>query len=192
MKLLICSDLHGSLSSGEAIKAIVTKFEIDHILCCGDFLYNGARNVVPADYNPNELSKILNTFSSLLVGIEGNCDSRVDKMVLNFPIKLFAGFKFNDYEIFATHGDDEALLNFTPKENEVIVKGHTHVPYMIKNENGGILLNPGSMTFPKGSLGKTFIIIDEYDIILYEYEFTDAFYIIKSFSLKDSNLSFNK
>jgi predicted phosphodiesterase len=54
---------------------------------------------------------------------------------------------------------------------------------MYKNEDGGIVLNPGSMTFPKGSLKKSFIIMDDEDIKLYEFDYNnDGIEVLNTFS----------
>ncbi|WP_322922312.1 metallophosphoesterase family protein [Paenibacillus campi] len=79
------------------------------------------------------------------------------------------------------HGDggfrgstpDRAFHAFTPAEVDVIVFGHSHVPYAEQRE-GVLLFNPGSPTDkrmqPRYSYGKLFIEADE---IRYEHYFFD-------------------
>lgn len=184
MKILICSDVHGSLNAGNTILQICKDFNIEKIFHMGDFNYNGARNEVPSDYNPKKLTEIYNLLSDMIVAVRGNCDSKVDSMVLSFPLPIIQCIKVDEMNFFLTHGDDESIFDFTPTQNETIVKGHTHIPMIIKNDLSGFIINPGSMTFPKGKIGKSFIIYCNNVFTLYEFENDDKTYkIIKKFDL---------
>lgn len=182
--ILVCSDVHGSRRAGEAIIDLNKKYNFEKIVILGDFLYNGPRNKVPTDYDPNHLISVFNSLKDKIIAVRGNCDADVDLMVLDFEISKERIMKFKDYTMYLTHGDVETIYSFSPKKSEIILKGHTHLPELLINDEGGILLNPGSMTFPKGQLDKSFIIIDENDIILYEfnYDSSDKYEILRTFS----------
>lgn len=184
-KILIVSDIHGSKRAGDLIKSLDDKYNFLKIVILGDFLYNGPRNKVPTDYNPNYLIDVFNSLKDKIVAVRGNCDADVDLMVLNFDIPKSHEFILKESKFYLTHGDVESIYNFEPKNNELILKGHTHLPVLFKNEFGGVLLNPGSMTFPKGDLDKSFIILDDQDIVLYEfmYDSSDNIDILRTFSL---------
>lgn len=173
MKILVCSDIHGSKNAAELISNLDNEQKFDKIFLIGDLLYNGPRNYVTEDYDPNSVFKILNTLKDKIVAVRGNCDADVDLMVLEFSLPIMKIVKVNDKTYYLTHGHEEIFMN-EPKENEIYIKGHTHLPLMYKSSNGGIILNPGSMTFPKGKLDKSFIIIDDNDIKLYEYKYNNS------------------
>ena len=183
MKILVCSDIHGSRRAGEYIVNLDKKNNFDKIIVLGDFLYNGPRNKVPVDYDPNSLISIYNSIKEKIVAVRGNCDADVDLMVLDFNIPKLRILKLDQYNLFLTHGDDTSIFSESPKYKEVYLKGHTHLPLMYKNEDGGIVLNQGSMTFPKGSLKKSFIIMDDEDIKLYEFDYNnDCIEVLNTFS----------
>lgn len=58
--------------------------------------------------------------------------------------------------LFLTHGH---LYNSTKrpelKEGDVIAHGHTHVP-VAELQDGVIIFNPGSMTFPRNGLPRSY------------------------------------
>ena len=123
--ILVCSDIHGSKRAGDLIKALDANYNFEKIIILGDFLYNGPRNKVPSDYDPNYLINVFNSLKSKIVAVRGNCDADVDLMVLKFHIPKFREeiIKINgiDCKFFLTHGDIEDLYNFEPKNNEIII-----------------------------------------------------------------------
>lgn len=181
--ILVCSDIHGSRRAGELIKELDAKYNFDKIVILGDFLYNGPRNKVPTDYDPNHLISVYNSMKNKIIAVRGNCDADVDLMVLDFEIPKESVIKLDGTTMYLTHGDIESIHSFVPKKGEMILKGHTHLPELYSNDLGGIIVNPGSMTFPKGALDKSFIIIDD-DIILYEFDYDsfDKYSILRTFS----------
>ena len=57
--------------------------------------------------------------------------------------------------------DNKNEYGWFPKENEIILMGHTHYPLLIKTTQNGILLNPGSVGQPRdGNLESSFAIIN--------------------------------
>ena len=89
MKLLVVSDIHGSLFYTKKMVEIMEKEEVDKVILLGDLYYHGPRNPLPKEYNPMEVSKILNSLKEKLICIKGNCDAEVDEMI--------SEFKFNDH-----------------------------------------------------------------------------------------------
>ena len=160
MVYLVISDIHGCASN---LKTVLEAFEnkYDGIICCGDFLYHGPRNGVPAEYDPKETMALLEKIRGRIVGVRGNCDGEVDQMVLNFPLlsdnQTLPFMKKGEMKkIFIHHGhkySSEELMRLIP-EGSVIVSGHTHVT-VLKQADGYIWLNPGSVSLPKGEDGKT-------------------------------------
>ena len=89
MKYLVVSDIHGSLFYASKIIEIMKKENIDKLILLGDLYYHGPRNPLPKEYNPMEVSKLLNSLKDQLICIKGNCDAEVDEMI--------SEFSFNDH-----------------------------------------------------------------------------------------------
>lgn len=162
MKLLVVSDLHGSLYYGKKALELFETEKADKILFLGDALYHGPRNPLTKDYNPKELAELLNEYSDKIIAVRGNCDSEVDQMVLDFPMMadystLFLGSRI----IFASHGHIYNKSNMPNIESgSVFIHGHFHLP-MTEIYNGMYYLNPGSISLPKENNPNSYGIIDE-------------------------------
>lgn len=193
MRILICSDIHGSKRACLYIKSLMEENNFDYLFLLGDNLYNGPRNYVECDYDPKSCYEILNLFSDKIVACKGNCESDVDLMVLNFKMPKFNALKFNNKIFYLLHGDDDTYDIKTLNKDEILIKGHTHVPLMIEL-NKGVYLNPGSMTFPKGSLDKSYMILDDLDVKLVEFDYdkNDQPFIIKERYFSKEKKIFNK
>jgi uncharacterized protein len=159
MKVFIVSDIHGRLLVAKRLKEIILAYDPDRILFLGDYLYNGPRNGVPSDYDPLGVCTILNEFSKKAVGVRGNCDSRVDAMLLDFPIKDNVYLHLNGYRLDLFHGDEYSAKRLRTKPGDILVSGHTHVQ-VLSHENGFIQLNPGSPSFPKNGNAPSFAVFE--------------------------------
>ncbi|PLV59838.1 phosphodiesterase [Thermotoga sp. KOL6] len=162
MKIVVLSDTHGEFSATKRALELAGKF--DEIWHLGDVLYHGPRNPLPADYNPKELTSLLKRYRVRY--IRGNCDADVDVRFLGIPEMPRIGMEFlEDVKVLLLHGDqfeyeesDTVKLAKTYR-CDVILFGHTHVP-LIERKEGILILNPGSPSLPKSSVGPTFGIID--------------------------------
>lgn len=168
MKYLVVSDIHGSLNGAKAIVEKMQKTGADKAVILGDILYHGPRNALPEDYNPMEVSEILNKISEKIIAIKGNCDAEVDQMILNFNLNDSAFLMLNNKEVLLTHGQ-----NINPEkpakisEGGVILYGHFHK--ISKNViNNVIYINVGSIGIPKGGTVKCYSILDENGIKFYD------------------------
>ncbi|MBR3359037.1 MAG: phosphodiesterase [Solobacterium sp.] len=166
-KLLIVSDIHGVVSGMEIVMEAVTLHNPEIILCLGDELYHGPRNDIPEDYAPKKVIPLLNALSERILAVRGNCDAEVDQMVLNF--RLMEDYKileFGEHTICMTHGhvyDPE----HTPEEYfDIFLSGHTHMPGISKREDC-IVVNPGSVSMPKGGSPRTYAVMTEDSISIY-------------------------
>jgi uncharacterized protein len=159
MRILVASDLHGRLSRIEELETWFKTLAPEKILLLGDYLYNGPRNGVPTDYDPMAVSQKLNLYKDLIIGVRGNCDSRIDDDLLAFPLEDNRRFTLGDYTFDLYHGDAFSLKNLHPEAGDLLLSGHTHI-YVLKKENGFIYLNPGSISFPKNGNPPTFALID--------------------------------
>ena len=164
MKYLVVSDIHGDASSVEFIKNIYEKGNFECILNAGDILYHGPRNDLPKDYNPKLCIKLLNELKNNIIAVWGNCEAEVDQMVLDFKINKDIDLNINNMKCHMEHGHH---LDLYEGKADIIISGHTHIP-VLKRENNIIYLNPGSISIPKGGFERSYAIIDDKKITIYD------------------------
>lgn len=162
MKLLVMSDVHGSLAGLERALEKFGEERTDYILSLGDLLYHGPRNPLPESYNPKEVAARLNAYKDKIMTVRGNCDAEVDQMLIEFPVLADYAVLFLDgRRIFATHGHHhhmEHLPHLSP--GDIFIQGHTHIP--VAERRGEIyVLNPGSVSLPKGNDAASYGVLDE-------------------------------
>lgn len=160
MKYLIVSDIHGSKESAEFIYSLEKEYNFSNILVLGDLNYNGARNDVPNDYSPKDVVNIFNLFKDKCIFIRGNCDSRVDELVLEKEFYDLIKLKIDNVKFTLTHGDLYNPTNYRIRRKEVFLYGHTHIYELTKNKNNSFTINPGSISMPKNNNDRTYIIYD--------------------------------
>ena len=166
MRYLVASDIHGSLYYTRKLLEAIKREKVDKIILLGDLYYHGPRNSLSEEYNPMEVSKIFNELKDELIVIKGNCDAEVDEMI--------SDFKFNDYvekniegkRFFFTHGHHYNIDNI-PDDVDVLIYGHFHTGF-IKEKNGIICVNAGSISLPKNETPHSYLLIDSKEIILKE------------------------
>ena len=162
MKYLIATDIHGSLYYGQKIIDAFNLLQADKIILLGDTLYHGPRNDLPKEYNPKELTNLLNQYKNRIISVKGNCDSDVDQMVLQFPIIApLIIMEIKNRNIYFTHGDVFNSNHLPPmNKNDILVHGHTHV---VRKEvhPDHIYLNPGSISLPKENCYHGYMLLDE-------------------------------
>lgn len=161
MKLFFISDIHGSYFY---LKEVLNKFneeKADYLVILGDILYHGARNPLPVEYNPKEVTGLINNYSDKIIAVRGNCDSEVDEMVLNFPImSTYSNILYNNKRLFLTHGhifneDNMPSLG----DGDLFIYGHFHIPRAEKKDNI-YFINPGSITLPKENNPHTYGVLE--------------------------------
>ncbi len=162
MKLLIASDLHGSLYYCNRLIEVFAKENADKILFLGDILYHGPRNDLPKDYSPKDVASILNELKSNILCVKGNCDSDVDQCMLQFPIMAeYCLVMLKNNIIYATHGDKYNKENIPAiNTGDILLFGHTHVPEY-SEKNGIIFMNPGSLSIPKENSSNSYLVYED-------------------------------
>lgn len=149
MKLLVFSDLHGAADSAEFIVDTTEREKPEKVLLLGDILYHGPRNDVPPAYAPKKVIEQLSLIADRIICVRGNCEAEVDQMVLPFPCMSEEAVVFADGAvIFMTHGH---IWNEEKRPSSGYTHfffGHTHVR-VLKEKDGIVFLNPGSITIPK-------------------------------------------
>ena len=163
MKLLIASDLHGDAACCQKMLDAAEREGAERIILLGDLLYHGPRNDLPEGYAPKRVIELLNGISDKLLCVRGNCDTEVDQMVLNFPILSDTAWIYDGEaktSLFASHGHKFSPENLPAlPSGAVFLYGHTHV-LGLKNADGVICINPGSVSLPKNNNPKTYGVYD--------------------------------
>lgn len=158
MKLMIASDLHGSVACTERLLKRMDEENPKKLVLLGDLLYHGPRNVLPMRYDTARVAELLNARRSSLFCVRGNCDTEVDQAVLQFPILSDSGLLFVDgLTLFATHGHLYAPP-FSP--GDILLHGHTHVPEHT-SFGDNLVLNPGSTTLPRGGSKNSYMTYED-------------------------------
>lgn len=161
MKILIASDIHGSLFYCKKLVERINLENVDKVIFLGDILYHGPRNDLPKEYNPKEVIDLLNNLSVNKYSVRGNCDSEVDQVVLKFPIMADYTIIDNGYfTIFATHGHIYNEDNLPPlNKSDILLCGHTHIPRCLDYDDY-IYMNVGSVSIPKDDSYHGYMIIE--------------------------------
>lgn len=153
MKIGVVSDTHGNVLAWK--KLMDGPFAgAELILHAGDVLYHGPRNPMAEGYNPGLLAEALNSSRVPILIARGNCDSRVDQAVVDWPIMSpYVFTEISGLRIIVCHGDslgrDGMLAMARRFRAGMVISGHTHIP-LLEREEGIVLLNPGSPSLPKG------------------------------------------
>ena len=167
MQLLVISDIHGSYYYAKKILEIGKRENPDKIVLLGDLYYHGPRNNLTEEYNPIEVSKILNSLKDKLIVTKGNCDAEVDEMISEFPFNENIEMKVNGYNLFLSHGHKYNIDNLPPLgiNIDIMMYGHFHIGF-IKEKDGIVFANPGSISLPKENSKHSYLIFDENKLIL--------------------------
>lgn len=162
MKLMIASDIHGSLPAAEKVIELYQSSGAKGLILLGDLLNHGPRNPIPEGYLPAQVAELLNSYAKEIIAVRGNCDSEVDQMLLGFP--MMEDFSWVMLEsgrrLFLTHGHIYNQQHLPPlAESDVLIHGHTHVP-VARECDGYYWFNPGSVTFPRGDYPPSYGLFD--------------------------------
>lgn len=160
MKIFVASDIHGSAVFCDRLLKRFEASGADRLLLLGDILYHGPRNGLCEGYDPKAAADMLNKYADRIICIKGNCDSEVDRMVLDFPIMSDTALICNGgVTALAVHGHKN--MDRLPLGGVgVVFYGHTHVPDNTV-KNGVIYANPGSVSIPKEGSPRGFILWED-------------------------------
>ena len=134
MKILIMSDSHGNITN--MLTAVKTE-NPDMILHLGD--------------HHTDCRTLRDTFPEIpLRAVKGNCDKagevEIDEFICEYlRIMMTHGHRFN-----VKYSLDSLITNAMYKEVDILLYGHTHIPFTGKIENLHIV-NPGSVGEPRAT-----------------------------------------
>ena len=107
MRLLVASDLHGSLPALHFLLERANELRPDLLVLLGDLVYHGPRNPLPAGYDTPQLLRTMPDLTALpcpVTAVRGNCDAEVDLALLPFPVADNAWIAVDGLRVFASHG----------------------------------------------------------------------------------------
>ena len=164
MKYLVISDIHGNIEYARKIEDLIKIENPDKLILLGDLYYHG-----PKGYNDNydyqTVVDILNKYKKIILCTFGNCDTREDEKASEFELKESIILKINGKYFYFSHGNRYNKDNEPDCLFDVLIYGHLHIGF-IEKENGKIYANPGSISSPRYGSVNSYIIINDYDIIL--------------------------
>ncbi|AGB05074.1 phosphoesterase, MJ0936 family [Aciduliprofundum sp. MAR08-339] len=201
--LALISDIHGNLP---ALKVVLEEIgEADLILCAGDVVgYNPWPNEVIWEIRKRDIQCIrgnhdraviyddysrFNTYAAMAGAWTRSVLTRVnleylyslkDSMLVEYEgrrIAVHHGAPFDeDYYVYPEDAGESLLRYENP---DMLVLGHTHVPFVKKFENG-VIINPGSVGQPRdGDPRASFAIVDldngVYEIRRVEYPIDEVY-----------------
>lgn len=171
MKYMIASDIHGSAYYCRLLLDEYKKSGASRLILLGDILYHGPRNDLPRDYEPKQVISMLNGIKDQIYCVRGNCDTEVDQMVLEFPVLADYGLVLVDgLTIYITHGHIYHKDHLPPIQNgDILLHGHTHI-LTAEREGDITILNPGSVSIPKGGNPPTYGVLEDQVFSILDFE----------------------
>lgn len=169
MKMLFISDIHGIYENLDYIDDLIKKKKFDKLIVLGDLYYCISSYMNNLNINADVVKNFLERHKDILICMKGNCDSLVDISISNFPIlSNFYTLLVDDLEIYITHGN-EFNKNNNNFNNGILVYGHEHIPYIVK-DNTMIYICVGSISLPRGGSKPSYMIYDDRHFTLYDIE----------------------
>ena len=171
MKYVIMSDIHGSAYYARRIPQIIEKENADKLILLGDLYYHGPRNPLPEDYAPMEVAAILNGMKDSLLCIRGNCDAEVDEMISEFPFEDHLLLELDGRRVYITHGHKTNMDHLPEEAVDMLFYGHFHTGFL-REENGILFANPGSISLPKNGTAHSYILLEGRKVTLKDVDGT--------------------
>lgn len=150
------SDIHNDIENTYKILQIVNEKRIDKLFISGDI---GLDSI-----------KILNSISNKIVAVKGNCDLSSYQEEAKFSLDDINYSYINKKLVVITHGDKFDYYSYISSYGDnfdIFISGHTHCSLLKKNFKH-IILNPGSVTYPRDGFS-SYILIDDKEIKLMDF-----------------------
>ena len=159
MKVMCISDIHGNI---ECLNRAIEKYKEENaekLIILGDF---SGYYYSSTDF---EIAEILNNMAGSIIAVKGNCDNSYIEELFHFSLGFIKTIDINEKKVTLTHGHVYNRYNLPQNCGEIFIFGHTHVG-SIEKIGDKYILNPGSISKPRGETKKSYIIIDENSIYL--------------------------
>lgn len=159
MKYMFISDVHGNIDRLEDCLKAFDSEKADKLIILGDTSSRESES-------DNELiASMLNNIKSKIEVIRGNCDTQDFEDELDVEMFDMDTLYINKKFVTITHGHYYNYLELPSNCGEIFIQGHTHIP-ILQKQNGKIFANPGSVSRPRGSDLRCYIIMDDEKISL--------------------------
>lgn len=168
MKLYILSDIHGDYKTLEKLIDYYLTQDFDNIIILGDICHGHGNT---SDISRSKIGNVLSKVVTRLVLVKGNCDLDEDIKYLPTGFRSDFSLLIKGKHIYFAHGHKYFLYNLL-NENDIYCHGHTHI-HMISiknnsNNNSYIECNPGSISLPRQGSKKSYMEINDNQIIIYD------------------------
>lgn len=146
MKILFISDIHGVYDNLKQLIELDKKEKFDKIVVLGDIYYCYDLTKIT---DTKSVKDFLNNNIHRLIALRGNIDSDYDVQSSRF--KLHEGLYLLEDNIYCNHGHQYNIDNYNGlKQGDILIYGHLHYPF-IKEQNGIIFINVGSISLPRNN-----------------------------------------
>jgi putative phosphoesterase len=215
MKFAVISDIHSNLHALQAAQERIEENEVEIIVCAGDIVGYGAfpnecceivrKLATHCIFGNHEVSAL--TRDTIWMNPYAAKASKWTSDVLNqdsrdYLVSLEQSSKFETAgtRVAMHHGSIESVVEYVYEDDardsmlssvdaDILILGHTHIPYM-KKFGSGLILNPGSVGQPRdGDPRGSLAVIDSEastcSIIRFDYDIESAWTAIVSAGLPD-------
>lgn len=169
MKIVIASDLHGSVYYTERVLAYFRDTQAQLLVLLGDIYNHGPRNPFPKDYAPMRVAELLNAVTDRMIVVKGNCDSEVDQMISSFTFVPMAQLYADGRIATCTHGHVYHRDALPPCVGNILFYGHYHVAFA-ERQGDIVVANPGSAALPKENMPHSCMLLDESGIVCHDLD----------------------
>lgn len=159
MKYMFVSDIHGNIDRFNEVLKIFANEKADKLVFLGD------TSALMSEWDNKYISEKLNAMKMKIEVIRGNCDTRDFEKMLEFEMFDMDNLYVNGKIVSVVHGHYYNYYNLPYNCGEIFIQGHTHIPMLLKS-NEKILANPGSVTRPRGTDLRCYIIMENEKILL--------------------------
>ena len=150
-RYLVIADIHGRANPLKMALARFTREKCDHILIAGDLL---ARHSF-------ETSSLLMQHAGTISAVQGNGDRTEDAEGTGILLPMARTWEWHGRHLLMYHGHQRSSSSrpILPP-GSILIYGHTHIPEAYYDEESSLyVLNPGSITLPRSSIGPTYGIL---------------------------------
>ncbi len=174
MKIAVISDVHSNLQALEAVLRDIRAADVDYILCAGDIVGYGAnpneccnlvhREARQAVFGNHELAALtgdtiwMNKMAAEAAIWTGGVLNQESKDYLN-QLEISARSENSGRTMVMYHGSVDSAIEYVYEEDasldlfqradaDILILGHTHIPYVVRLERG-LVVNPGSVGQPR-------------------------------------------
>ncbi|MCT4585503.1 MAG: metallophosphoesterase [Peptostreptococcaceae bacterium] len=148
MKIGVLGDSHRNKKAIDMTIKKLKSEDVDLILHTGD--------------NFRDSIYINEAYNLDIIAVKGNCDFENVEEDLVFDIKGKKIFLTHGHKYLVKYGVKELFEKAKYLNCDIVVFGHSHIPHLEKVEDIYIL-NPGSVSLPRGGSQKSFAIIEILD-----------------------------